>query len=487
MRLSEHFRLNKSQLELDFVDIDIIGDIPLFLDPHYISFQKSQISQEASFSIQTFFDKLLLLLRNNDMENAKNHLQYIGEINEVHLGFSKGISRGRGIGYLNSNDLIRSITESDAIHTGLIEKLHDSRIFIKGIGADKISDLCANVIRKTLLEYTRKQCALWNIPLTASSSGYYWDSNRRDWLAEQHTERLIINGKTYLLVPKEMVTFKSEYTPEKYMQHFVLNFLQSKHLRINSNLVQVRRNNEGKIIERYVTKKSIIEDLNKNNIIPDKEWLLTFTLENREVLERFKREVKIQGELFNGIEVTPNEIDILIEALKYNLMTIPEGNEHFKDYENTIKGITQLLFYPDLTNPQVQKEINDGRKRVDLVYTNIARKRVFSTIRDIYDIPSNFIFIECKNYSKDIANPELDQMIGRFSNNNGRVGIIFCRHLDNPNLFLSRCKDTFRSHQSIILHVTDDILINLLDDYKIRYEGSYDGQIAQMVDDIRLS
>ena len=197
--------------------------------------------------------------------------------------------------------------------------------------------------------------------------------------------------------------------------------------------------------------------------------------------------MKIQRDLFNGIEVTSREIDVLIEALKYNLTSIPEGNDHFKDYENVIKGITQLLFYPDLNNPQLQKEINEGRKRIDLVYTNIAQKRIFSTIRDITDIPSNFNFIECKNCSKDIANPELVQMIGRFSNNNGKVGIIICRHLDNPNLFLNRCKDTYRSHQSIILHITDDILIKLLDEYKIRYESSYDRLIAQMIDDVRLS
>lgn len=152
-----------------------------------------------------------------------------------------------------------------------------------------------------------------------------------------------------------------------------------------------------------------------------------------------------------------------------------------------IKGISELLFYPDLNNPQVQKEINGGRKRIDLVYTNIAQKRVFSIIRDVYDIPSNFIFMECKNYSKDISNPELDQMLGRFSNNNGKVGIIFCRHLDNPNLFLSRCKDTYRSHQSIILHITDDILISMLDEYKTRYEGSYHKLISKMIDDVRIS
>ena len=39
MKISEIFNLNKTQYELDFVDINPDVDTPLFLDPYYISGQ----------------------------------------------------------------------------------------------------------------------------------------------------------------------------------------------------------------------------------------------------------------------------------------------------------------------------------------------------------------------------------------------------------------------------------------------------------------
>ena len=67
-----------------------------------------------------------------------------------------------------------------------------------------------------------------------------------------------------------------------------------------------------------------------------------------------------------------------------------------------------------------------------------------------------------KNYSRDIANPELDQLSGRFSPRRGQFGIAACRSIENMELFLSRCADTWNDSRGLIIPIVDDDLVHLL-------------------------
>lgn len=57
MKISQIFRLNKSQAELDFVDIDISQDIPLFIDPFFISIRNDNWSIETRRTVKDSFKK----------------------------------------------------------------------------------------------------------------------------------------------------------------------------------------------------------------------------------------------------------------------------------------------------------------------------------------------------------------------------------------------------------------------------------------------
>jgi hypothetical protein len=98
MRISEHFKLGKSQYELDFIDIDPRTDVPLFLDPYYLGKCRTPWAEDANRTVYSFFELLLTYIRSNQTDKAYDHFAHLNEPNETCLGLSKRRPAGRGVG-----------------------------------------------------------------------------------------------------------------------------------------------------------------------------------------------------------------------------------------------------------------------------------------------------------------------------------------------------------------------------------------------------
>ena len=457
MKISKKFGLQRSQYELDFVDIDVTKDTPLFLDPYFISKMEFPFAEAAYRTLKNFFDYLLALLRANRLGEAKEIFSYLGETNEICLGLSKGRPSGKGMGPSDANKIFDSLIQSKAYETGLMEDIEDFRIFVPNVDKDKVSDMTANIIKRHLIRYTQEQCKLWGIPLTQSvPSGYFWDRDSRQW-NNQYTEMLVVEGKRVILVPKRIVSYSKEYTDKKFLQHFVLNYLQDEHLRLNSSLVRERKDKT-----KYVTKKDVRQYEEARSGI-DKKWLADFTLEHPDIFAAFKKETINRISTVENSELDDINIVDVVEYLITRLKSIPAGNEHASAYHRTVVGIMELLFYPNLGNPQIEKEIHEGRKRIDITFDNSAESGFFYRLGS--DIPCRFVMVECKNYSRDIANPELDQLSGRFSPRRGQLGISACRVIEDKDLFIKRCVDTWKDDRGLIIPLTDEDFFQMLREY----------------------
>lgn len=453
MKISEIYNLDKSQAQLDFIDIDPTQDLPLFIDPFFLSKREDNWSIEATLTLRSFFQEVIDLIRAENEEEAKELFNHLHEPNSTCLGMSIGNPRGRGVGYEDTDKIYDSLLRSRAIQTGLIQDIEDNILFVDNFGKDKLSDMATNIITKHLIKYTQDQCHLHNIPLTSEvASGYYWNRQTNEWLAE-YTDMLVINGKKILLVPKGIVSYSKAYSPDRYYNHFILDFLQNEHLRMRSALVQRKNNGVS-----FVTKKSI-KEINPQS----KEFLRRFTLEHPEVLEQFKEETDIQS--LSNLEITDIDIRPLVAKLIGQLQDTPSGTQSASAYHNLVIGILEIIFYPHLINPVKENEIHDGRKRVDISFDNAARNGIFYRLQENFHIPCPYIFVECKNYSRDIVNPELDQIAGRFSFRRGKVGIIICRQIENLPLFIERCRDTFRDDRGLVIPIVDRDLVDLLNNH----------------------
>lgn len=368
MKISERFNLNKTQFELDFVDVDTDCDTRLFLDPYFISKCDFPFARNAHDTLRSYFENLLALLRGNHMEVAEEVFSHLGETNDICLGMSRGRPGGRGMGPEDTRRIFERLLESRALTTGVMEDLEDFRIFVPNVDKDKVSDMTANIIRKHLIEYTQNQCNLLEIPLQENvPSGMYWESINLQWQNE-YTQRLVINSVPILLVPKRIVSFSDKYTQGIYRQHFVLNFLKNEHLRLQSPLVMKRKSGEG-----YVTKKSVLED----EPTMSKEYLVRFTQRHPEIFQDFKQSV---GTLIKSVDGNVNEeinADNVSVALIDALSSMPAGSETASTYHQLMIGILEFLVYPNLSSPKKELEIHEGRKRIDIAFNNSAETGFF--------------------------------------------------------------------------------------------------------------
>ncbi len=398
MKISKKFLLNKSQFELDFVDIETDRDTSLFLDPYFVSRCDFAFTRMAQNTIRSYFEYLLTLLKNGNIKMAEEIFSHLGEANDICLGMSKGKPRGHGMGPKDTKMIFSQLQQSRAIRTGVMEDIEDFRIFVPNVDKDKVSDMTANIIKKHLIDYTKTQCELLQIPLQKDvPSGMYWDSINLRW-HNDYTERLIVEGCPIMLVPKRIVSYTDRYTQGNYKQHFVLNFLQNENLRFQTSLVQKRKDGT-----RYVTKDSITESEPKMT----KDYLIGFTQRHPEVLRSFKDSVGQAIKPVEGNVLQEINMETIARKLKLALSDIPVGTDAASTYHQLMIGILEFLLYPNLSNPIKEKEIHDRRKRIDIQFNNSAERGFFYQLPSHSHITCPFIFIECKNYSRDVANPEL--------------------------------------------------------------------------------
>ena len=211
-----------------------------------------------------------------------------------------------------------------------------------------------------------------------------------------------------------------------------------------------------------MTKKSIMESLGH----VDKDFLADFTARHPEVFKDFKSKALTSAANVANRDLETKALRDVLKHLVGKLKMTKPGPDQATNYHRTVFGILELLFYPRWTVPRVEDEIHEGRKRIDITFENSAETGFFFRLPTTNQIPCRIIMIECKNYSREIANPELDQISGRFSVNRGQFGIVVCREIQDMPTFMERCKDTQVDGRGTVLPLTDDDLLTMLESYE---------------------
>ena len=84
MRVSEYFKLGRTQPYLDFVDVRLDTDIEVFVDPTALKHMKSPWGHECASLLQSFFEVVLKSIKGGDDAKAQKLLGSLNERNEFH-------------------------------------------------------------------------------------------------------------------------------------------------------------------------------------------------------------------------------------------------------------------------------------------------------------------------------------------------------------------------------------------------------------------
>lgn len=175
---SEHFEVDPSVLEAyGALDINVISDLPLFIDP-FLLFHSEKPEYQA---LHQGILKYLRYLRGRASEDLDRgtikELFMFQEVNENWLGLCLGGNRGSGLGLKFANGLKASLNDifRDFGNEKVTKSSHLEKVCLlqQGVGRDNISDFTTNLIKEFLLEYTQtfaqthldaKHCRTFNVP-----------------------------------------------------------------------------------------------------------------------------------------------------------------------------------------------------------------------------------------------------------------------------------------------------------------------------------
>lgn len=453
MRVSQYYKLGRTQPYLDFVDVPVNGDIPVFVNPAAIRALPSTWGSDCVSLLQHYFEFLLKRMKAGDKSGAVSLVSSLNERNEFHLGYSKGKSRGHGFGSISGSRVWKSLSESKAMKSSLLTDLEDTCLMIDGIGADMVSDAICNIIRGPLLHYTVEMCKYYGIPMQPGvSSGPIWNPVDERW-ENKLLELPVTKFGKLVLVPKIIVRFGMWYSVDEYYREYLLPELRAEELRANSSLVETLKDGR-----KRVTAKRLFEKYGSG-----KHTLVEQTIKRPNLLQRYKKDKRartpapLSHEDFADIEKIdkPNW-----EELFQNVRSLGVGLDDASKYEGAIEKLLSAIFYPALCSPHKQTKIHQGRKIIDITYVNSSRSGFFAWLAQHYS--AAHIFVECKNYGKELGNPELDQLAGRFSPSRGTVGLLVCRKISDKETLLQRCRDTADDSRGFIIPLDDDDIFDLI-------------------------
>jgi hypothetical protein len=129
------------------------------------------------------------------------------EAPEIGLGYAVGTTKGTGLGSYLNRLVFETLTASPELVKRKLKHIEELQLVSLGIGADRVSDITANILKEYFIQYTRRQCELWGLTVAKGVPVLHilnietgqWEDKYEDLPTNPYTEKPLI------FVPRRLV------------------------------------------------------------------------------------------------------------------------------------------------------------------------------------------------------------------------------------------------------------------------------------------
>ncbi|MBE7057077.1 MAG: hypothetical protein E7388_06540 [Ruminococcaceae bacterium] len=289
-----------SHQDIEFVNSNISGDIRLFIDPVLIEVGKTDFCTKAKLVLDDFFKEFYkAYFIDNDNTRKKDLLSHAKEINDSHMGYANKYGHG------NTDDGLMKIFSGveDYIKRIKISRIFELVLFVPNFAEDGMSDLITNVLYKELSDFTLKICQKYKIKTSmCPDERYYWSYQTHNW--EKYTgHSLVVEGKSHLLIPKEIVQKNFKFTVDNYLRSVIVqNICDDAAYYDNTTKKEIRPLAKEKVREQLIQKYGSALEIIKD-----------FSEKNENLLKQYQT---IVTNKYSALQLSDNELDVTVYGSK---------------------------------------------------------------------------------------------------------------------------------------------------------------------------
>lgn len=453
MLLTKALGIKISQAEADFIIPDLRQDRRLCIDPFLLYKSRDPGLRALHTALVSLFNRAFESFRIGNRKDLEYLIDF-PEVSEIGFGYSHGTVMGSGMGTYLNNLVAETMANSPELVNRGIKHIEELQLVSLGIGADRISDMAANILKEYLIDYTKRQASLWNIPLARGVPvNHIFDIQDIEW-KDEYVDLPVNpdNGSPIILVPRRIVRLLPWINYDDFERTEFRMFLGA------SKSQGLRNRLPG----------------SKRNININKEEVTKITRKEIHLLDQYIRRkesdaAQAQPQLYAG------EADKLLpgtpaaEEFINQLQSIQTGRESARTYQLEMLAILNHLFEPELTDGKIEEQTIHGTERRDIIFTNESDRSFWQYVRQHYK--DFLVMFEAKNV-EDLTNSDLAQTATYMGERLGYLSLILTRNPPKKSQILkcfSIYNDSGSTVRKVIIILNDEDIIKML---KMRESGN---------------